>query len=177
MNLTETQLTCKTVFEGKILTVREDSVLLPSGHTATREVIEHNGGSCVAALTPDNRLLMVRQFRYAAGKALWEIPAGKLEKGEDPLVCAARELEEETGYKAKTLEPLGHFYPTPAYCQEVIYMYYTTSISPSAQHLDEDEFVEVAAIPFEEVLAMIDRGEITDGKTQLTVLKLKEVLQ
>ena len=120
MNLKEFQTSSTSLFQGCVLNLRKDTVTLPNGETAFREVIEHNGGACVAALDDNGNLLMVRQYRYAAGQTMWEIPAGKLEKGEDPAVCAARELEEEAGYTAEELIPLGYFFPTPAYCQEKI---------------------------------------------------------
>ncbi|MBR3844840.1 MAG: NUDIX hydrolase [Clostridia bacterium] len=176
MNLKETQIDSTPLFQGCVLNLRKDRVMLPNGETAFREVIEHNGGACVAPLDDQGNLLMVRQHRYAAGETLWEIPAGKLEKGEDPMLCAARELEEEAGCIAKELIPLGYFFPTPAYCQEKIYMYYAKELTPTKQNLDEDEFLEVAAIPFDQVLKMVDNGEITDGKTQLAILKLKALL-
>lgn len=176
MNLRETQLNRQSIFHGNILGLRKDTVCLPDGNTAQREVIEHPGGCCVAALNEQNRLLMVRQFRYAVGRELWELPAGKLEPGEDPMVCAARELEEETGYRTEQLISLGAFYPTPAYCQEIIHMYYTRQLVPTRQHLDRDEFLEVASIPFEQAAAMVKSGEIADGKTALAILKLKEIL-
>ena len=176
MNLKEQRIDSENLFHGVVLNLRKDKVILPNGETANREVIEHNGGACVAALTPKNELLMVRQYRYAAQQEMWEIPAGKLEKGEDPALCAARELEEEAGYTAKELVPLGYFFPTPAYCQEKIYMYYAKELTPSKQHLDDDEFLEVAAIPFEKAMEMVENGEIIDGKTQLAILKVKALL-
>lgn len=177
MNLKEQKLEATSLFQGCVINLRKDTVRLPNGETAFREVVEHNGGACVVALDQNNNLLMVRQYRYAAEEELWEIPAGKLEKGEDPALCAARELEEEAGYTAKELISLGYFFPTPAYCQEKIYMYYAKELTPAKQHLDDDEFLEVAAIPFEKVLEMIENGEITDGKTQLAVLKVKALLE
>jgi ADP-ribose pyrophosphatase len=176
MNLKEIQTSSTSLYQGCVLNLRKDTVTLPNGETAFREVIEHNGGACVAALDDNGNLLMVRQYRYAAGQTMWEIPAGKLEKGEDPAVCAARELEEEAGYTAEELIPLGYFFPTPAYCQEKIYMYYANKLTPSKQNLDEDEFLVVDAIPFEKAVEMVNNGEIIDGKTQLAILKVKELL-
>ena len=177
MNMEEIKIQSRPIFGGRVFRVQEDTVRLSDGTTALREVVQHNGGSCVAAVTENKELLMVRQFRYGAGKVLWELPAGKLEVGEDPLVCAMRELEEETGYRTEQLHSLGCMHPTPAYCGEVIYMYYTTRLIPSAQHLDEGEFLQVEAVPFDRVLAMIMDGQITDAKTVIAILKLKEILQ
>ncbi len=176
MNMEETKISRRDIHRGRILNVYEDTVRLADGSTALRELIEHYGGSCVAALDDQKQLLMVRQFRYGAGKELWELPAGKLEKGEDPMACATRELVEETGYRAGKMQSLGCLHPTPAYCQEVIYMYYATDLQKEAQRLDEGEFLEVAAIPFEQTVQMVMNGEITDAKTVIAILKLKELL-
>ncbi len=173
MNTTETKISSTPIYNGKILNVRKDTIRLPDGTTALREVVEHNGGACVIALTPQDQLLMVRQFRYGAGKALWELPAGKLEAGEDPALCAARELEEETGYRAEKILPFGILHPTPAYCQEVIYIYKAENLTQTNQHLDEGEFLEIAAIPFEQAVDMVRQGEITDAKTVIAILKLQ----
>ncbi|MBR4869141.1 MAG: NUDIX hydrolase [Clostridia bacterium] len=176
MSMDEIKISRREIHRGRILNLYEDTVRLSDGSTALREMIEHYGGSCVAALNEKGELLMVRQYRYGAGKELWELPAGKLEKGEDPVVCAARELAEETGYKATALHFLGCLHPVPAYCQEVIYMYYATELIPDRQHLDEGEFLEVATIPFEKAVQMVLNGEITDAKTVVAILKLKEIL-
>ncbi len=176
MNMEEIKISRREIHRGRILNVYEDTVRLADGSTALREVIEHFGGSCVAALDERNQLLMVRQFRYGAGKPLWELPAGKLEQGEDPMACATRELIEETGFRAGKWQSLGVLHPTPAYCQEVIYMYYATNLSADRQQLDEGEFLEVAAIPFERAVQMVMHGEITDAKTVIAILKLKEIL-
>lgn len=176
MNMEEIKIDSRPIHDGRILNVREDTVRLPDGSTALREVVEHNGGSCVAALTADHRLLLVRQYRYGAGKVLWELPAGKLEKGEDPLVCATRELTEETGYTAGQITSLGLLHPTPAYCQEIIYMYYATDLTATQQRLDEGEFLEVESVAFDKAVQMVMNGDITDAKTVIAILKLKEML-
>ena len=175
MNMKEVKMETRPIHNGRILNVREDTVRLPDGSTALREVVEHNGGSCVAALTAEKQLLLVRQYRYGAGKVLWELPAGKLEKGEDPLVCATRELTEETGYTAGKITSLGILHPTPAYCEEVIYMYYATDLTAACQRLDEGEFLEVETVPFDRAVQMVVDGEITDAKTVIAILKLKEM--
>ncbi len=177
MNMEEIKIASRTIHHGRILNLREDTVRLPDGSEALREVIEHHGGSCVAALTEQRELLLVRQFRYGAGKVLWELPAGKLEQGEDPACCAARELTEETGYRARRLQSLGSLHPTPAYCQEVIYMYYADELESAQQQLDEGEFLEVSAVPFDTAVKMVMDGEITDAKTVIAILKLKEMLK
>ena len=148
MELFEKTLSKDYKYNGKIINMRVDEAQLENGKTAIREVVEHSGGVCVAALDEQNRLLMVKQFRYPYGEVLLEIPAGKREKGEDPLDCGKRELEEETGYTAEKYTDLGKLYPTPAYVDEVIYMYYAENLSKTHQHLDEDEFLSVERIPF-----------------------------
>ena len=155
------------LYEGRILNLRRDQVELENGARSDREVIEHNGGVCVAALDPQGKLLLVRQYRYPYGKELLELPA----------VCGARELEEETGYRAESLEKLGELYPTPAYDTEIIHIYLARGLTPSRQHLDENEFLDVVPMDFEEALGMVMRGEIPDAKTQIGILKLAMLRQ
>lgn len=177
MKLFEKTLSKQYKYNGKILSLRVDEAELENGKTAIREVVEHHGGVCVAALDENDCLLMVRQFRYPYGEVLLEIPAGKLEKGENPEACGKRELEEETGYTAEKLSDLGKLYPTPAYVDEVIHMYYAENLSKTAQHLDADEFLSVEHVPLAEAVRMVLNGEIRDAKTQVAVLKLKELLK
>ena len=174
MNLNEKQLTSEYIFKGRIINLRRDTALLPNGSTATREVIEHNGGVCVAALTDDNELLFVRQFRYPYFETVLEIPAGKRDSAdEDPLKCGIRELKEETGATAKNFVFLGELYPTPGYCGEIIWLYAATGLEFGESNPDEDEFLSVEKIPLEKAVKMILSGEIKDAKTQAAVLKLK----
>ncbi len=177
MKLFEKTLSKDYKYNGRIINIRVDQAELENGKTAIREVVEHSGGVCVAALDEENRLLMVKQFRYPYGEVLLEIPAGKREKGEDPLECGKRELEEETGYTAEKYTDLGKLYPTPAYVDEVIYMYYAENLSKTHQHLDEDEFLSVERIPFDDAVKMVMNGEIRDAKTQVAILKLKELIK
>ena len=174
MNLTEKQLTKKYIFKGKVINLRRDTALLPNNATAIREVVEHNGGVCVAALTDDNEVLFVKQFRYPYMEEILEIPAGKRDSlNEDPLLCGKRELKEETGATAKRFIPLGELYPTPGYCGEIIWMFAATDLDFGDQDPDDDEFLEVKKIPFEKAVEMILNGEIKDAKTQTAILKLK----
>lgn len=172
MVLDEKTLKENVMFEGRIITVRKDEVELPNGHKSTREVAYHNGGVCVAPLTKDNELIMVRQFRYPYKEVILELPAGKLEKGENPYDAGMRELEEETGFVTEKMESLGKFYPTPGYCSEIIYLYYADNLEYKKQRLDEDEFLDVERIKLEDAVKMVMNGEIKDGKTQTIVLKL-----
>lgn len=174
MNLEEKQLKAEYLYKGKIINLRRDEALLPNGKTALREVVEHPGGVCVAALTDKNEILMVRQFRYPYSEVVLEIPAGKRDSADEaPLECGKRELREETGVTAEKLFSLGTLYPTPGYCGEIIWMYGATGISFGATDPDEDEFVEAEKIPLEKAVEMVLSGEIKDAKTQAAVLKLK----
>ena len=177
MKLFEKTLSQDYKYNGRIINLRVDEAQLENGKTALREVVEHHGGVCIAALDEDGCLLMVRQFRYPYGEVLLEIPAGKLEKGEDPLECGKRELEEETGYVAERFTDLGKLYPTPAYVTEVIHMYYAENLTKTAQRLDADEFLSVEHVPLADAVEMVMSGEIRDSKTQVAILKLKELIK
>ncbi len=172
MDLTEKTLSQEYIFKGRILNLRVDEALLPDGTTAGREVVEHPGGVCVAALTDDDCLLFVRQFRYPYGEILPEIPAGKRDPGETPLETGKRELKEETGYTAKNYLSLGRVYPSPGYFNEVIYMYLATDLAAGEVAPDEDEFLEVEKIPLTRAVDMVMNDEITDAKTQAAVMKV-----
>ena len=169
MNLTETKKSGKTVYSGKILTLTVDEVTLPDGNVAEREIVRHTGGAAVLAVK-DDCVLLVRQFRYAYQKEIYEIPAGKLNAGEDPAKAALRELEEETGYTAE-LVPALKIYPTPGYTDEVIHIYFAENLRFVGQRLDEGEFLNIEFIPLAEVVSKIDSGEICDGKTVAAVYK------
>ncbi len=170
--LAEKMLSREEIFTGNIVHLIKDTVELPNGKTSTREVILHNGAVCVVPITDDREIIMERQFRYPFNKVIWEIPAGKLDSlEEDPLLAAKRELLEETGYTANELKFIGEYYPSPAILGEKIYMYVATGLTLGERNLDEDEFLDVVRIPFQEVVEMIKRNEIPDGKTQAAVLK------
>ena len=176
MKLFEKTLTSETKFEGRIIKVLRDTVELENGKTSAREVVCHNGGVCVAALTEQNEVLLVRQFRYPYKEVLLELPAGKLEKGEDPFEAAKRELGEECGLTADHYTPLGEFYPTVGYDTEVIYMWAATGLHKTQMHLDDDEFLTPDRIPLAKAYEMVMRNEIKDGKTIAGVLKLKALV-
>ncbi|MBO5929370.1 MAG: NUDIX hydrolase [Clostridia bacterium] len=177
MNLTETTTSTKNCFEGKILRVRVDTVRLPNGATATRDIVEHNGAVCVAALTESQELLFVRQYRHPFGKVLLELPAGKLDsKSENPLSAAVRELREETGATAADMRFLGELYPSPGYCDEIISLYLATGLSFGESDPDDDEFLEVERIPLKTAVQMVLENEIPDGKTQALVLKVAALM-
>lgn len=171
-DLREVTLSQTEKFHGHVFDVRVDEVRLPDGAPARRELVVHPGGVCVAALTDDDCLLTVRQFRYGAGQVLLELPAGKLEPGEDPDDAVRRELSEETGVTADVWYSLGEMYPTPAYCGEVIRMYAAEGLHFGQTHPDEGEFLVQERVPLEEMYRRVLAGEIADAKTQIMVLKL-----
>ena len=140
MELIETTLSSEKIFDGRILHIRRDTVRLPDGSDATREVVDHPGGVCVLALDDENRALLVSQFRYPYKEVVREVPAGKLEYGEDPREAAIRELAEETGATAGEFRSLGELYPSPGYCGEIIRMYLARDLTFGETHLDKDEF-------------------------------------
>lgn len=165
------------IFSGKIINVHTDKITLVDGTEAQREVVDHPGGVAIVGLTENNEVLMVRQFRYPYKETIYEIPAGKLEKGEDPREAAIREFREECGAVAEKFEPLGEIYPTPGYCGEIIRIFYATDLTFGEQELDEDEYLEVIKMPFSECVAKIMSGEIKDAKTIVGILKLKELMK
>lgn len=152
------------IYEGRIIKVRCDDAELPDGKPCIREMVEHSGGASVLYVE-DGKVLLVRQFRYAYGESIYEIPAGKLEAGEDPMLAAARELEEEAGVKAGRLELMFTLYPTPGYTNEKIYIYQAFDCEKVNARLDDGEFLDVEYIPLEKTKEMLENGEIRDGKT------------
>lgn len=176
MDLTEKTLSSEKIFDGRIIHVRRDAIRLPDGGEATREVVDHPGGVCILALDGENRALLVSQYRYPYGKVLREVPAGKLEYGEDPTEAAIRELKEETGATAGDFRPLGELYPSPGYCGEIIRMYLARDLTFGETHLDKDEFLNLERIPFGELVEQVLSGEIKDAKTIAVVLKGKLLL-
>lgn len=174
MNLKEKQLESEYLYKGRIINLRRDKAELPNGTVALREVVEHPGGVCVAAITENDEILLVKQFRYPYSEEILEIPAGKRDKGgEDPLECGKRELKEETGAVAREYIPLGELYPSPGYCGEIIWMYAAKGLTYGEQNPDEDEFLDVIKMPLDKAVELIMNGEIKDAKTQAAVLKLK----
>ena len=165
-------------YDGRIIHVHVDDIELADGKSGTREVVEHPGGVCIAALTDKNELMFVRQFRYPFKEETLELPAGKLEKGEDPFNTAQRELKEETGCTGKDWVSMGNMYPTPGICSEIDRLYFCRVDKESGSlHLDEDEFIEPERIPIDKAVEMAMSGELPDAKTQLLVLKVARYLK
>ena len=177
-DLKEVQTGSQEIYDGVIVHLYKDTVQLPNGNPATREVIRHIGAVAVVPVTDDGNVIVERQFRYPLHEVITEIPAGKLDNAaEDRLSAAQRELREETGYTADNWQELGDFHPTPAYCDENITLYLATGLHLGQRELDEDEFLNVVAVPLEELVADIMAGRITDGKTQTAILKAYYLLK
>jgi len=155
----------KNIYNGKVITLNLDTVMLPNGVTIDLEIVRHPGASAIVPLREDGTVILIRQFRHAAGGFIYEIPAGKLHAGEDPAICAARELEEEIGYRAGKLELLSSIFTAPGFTDEVIHIYKATGLTKTAQSLDRDEVLEVVEWPLEHTIAMIQTGTIRDAKT------------
>ena len=176
--LTEVRTDSQEIFDGLVVHLYKDTVALPNGRPATREVIRHIGAVGIVPVTDDGKVIMERQFRYPLNRVITEIPAGKLDSfTEDRLSAAKRELEEETGYTAREWLCLGDYYPAPAYCDERITLYLARGLALGTRHLDEDEFLNFAAIPLSQLVADVLEGRITDGKTQVAILKAAHILE
>ncbi len=169
--LIEQSLTSQDVFDGKLLHVYVDEVRLPDGSSSTREWIKHPGASAVLPVFNNGDVMMVKQFRYPVKQIFYEVPAGKIDPGETPDSTAVRELREEAGLVCSEYEYIGHFYPSIGYTNEVIHLYVAWSIESFPQNADDDEFLIKERIPFYKAVEMVHSGEISDGKTMITVLK------
>lgn len=165
------------IFSGRIITVHEDTVMLVDGTISKREIVDHNGGVAIIGLTDEQEILLVRQFRAPYRETIYEIPAGKLEKGEDPYEAAMREFSEECGCTAERFEYVGELYPTPGYCGEIIRLYFASGLQFGNQNLDEDERLDVYRVPLEEAFARCMNGEFKDAKTQIGIMKIREMIK
>lgn len=165
------------IFSGRIITVHEDTVTLVDGTQAKREIVDHNGGVAVIGLTEEKEVLLVRQFRAPYKETIYEIPAGKLEKDEDPDAAAVREFREECGCAAREFKYIGELYPTPGYCGEIIRLYFASELEFGEQHLDEDERLDVYKVPLEEAFVRCMNGEFKDAKTQIGIMKIREMIR
>jgi ADP-ribose pyrophosphatase len=155
----------RNIYTGKVVTLNVDTVQLPNGVTIDLETIRHPGAAAVVPMKDDGTVVLIRQFRHAAGGFIYEIPAGKLSPGEDPLHCAARELEEEVGYRAASFELLSSIFTAPGFADEVIHVYKATGLIQGRQHLDHDEVLEIVEMPLSAAMERIVDGTIRDGKT------------
>jgi len=175
-NLIEKKIDSTSIYDGIIVKLFKDTIELPNGNKAFREVIRHPGAVCVIPVTNEGNIIFVKQYRYPFKEEIIELPAGKLDKNELPLDAAQRELREETGIISSKIIPIGRYYSTPAIIDEVIYLYLATDLEFGEQSLDDDEFLEVELIPYDKALEMIFNDQLPDGKTQVGILKTKHYL-
>lgn len=176
MELFEKQTSSKQIFDGIVVKLFVDSIELPNGKPATREVVRHPGAVCVIPVDENENVIMIKQFRYPFSEVLLEIPAGKLEPNEDPLEAVKRELEEESGVVADSVEYIGTMYTTVAILDEKIHMYLATGLTYKNAHPDDGEFLEVEKIPLATLVDMVMDGKIPDSKTQIAILKAEKLL-
>lgn len=175
-SLIEKKVSSEKLYEGYIVDLSIDTIELPNGKMSKREVIHHSGAVAIVPIDPDGNVVMVKQFRYAAGRVLLEIPAGTLEDGEDPHKCAIRELQEEVSLKPGRLQKLGGIFVAPGYTTEFIHLYLATDLSESKLNMDEDEFIEVVRLTLPEALNKIAAGEIIDAKSVSGLFMAKAIL-
>nr|WP_066635522.1 NUDIX hydrolase [Desulfolucanica intricata] len=172
-DLIEKTIDSKVIYQGKILNLRLDTVTLPNGNTGAREIVEHSGAVAIVAITDDQKVVLVKQYRHPVGEVLLELPAGKLESGENPLQCARRELKEETGWEAAEWIELTTFYTSPGFSNEKMYLYLAKNLSYTGQKLDEDEFVQVILMTLDDAVQRVLSGEIHDSKSIAGILAAK----
>lgn len=155
----------QNVFKGRVLTLNLETIPLPNGASVELEIIRHPGAAAIVPMKDDGTVVLIKQYRHAVGGFIYEIPAGKLHPGEDPLVCASRELEEEVGYRASSLDLLASIFTAPGFADEVIHIYIGTGLVPGKQQLDHDEVLEIVELPLDKALTLIQDGTIRDAKT------------
>lgn len=172
----EKTISSDRVYTGKTISLRVDTVEVPNRGYQKREIVEHNGAVGIIAITPENKVILVKQFRKAIEKELWEIPAGKIEIGENPKDCAIRELKEETGYSAEKIKLIHKFYTSAGFSNQKIYIFLAENLILGEQNFDEDEIIEVKEFEMDEVYKMIQKNEIEDAKTSIGLLLIKELI-
>jgi ADP-ribose pyrophosphatase len=159
----------RRIYEGRVLNLRVDDVMLPNGRRSNFEIVEHNGGVCVIAQPQSGTIVLVRQYRPATGRTLLEVPAGKLEAGEDPAACAKRELLEETGYRCERLRRLWSFFTAPGFCSELLHLFVAEDLTAGQPQPEGNESIEVEIMRVGDAWAMVERDEIPDAKTQIAL--------
>lgn len=172
----ETKRASAYIYRGRIINLRRDTVKLPNGNETFREVVEHNGAAACLILSPERKVIFVSQYRSPFNQEVLEVPAGRIEKNEDPEETIKRELEEEVGIKPLALEKVGMIYPSPGYSDEVIHLFFTESYEKVAMHRDEDEFLEICELSIPEAYGMVSEGKIVDAKSLCLLLSCKERL-
>ncbi len=176
MIVEEKTISNERIYDGVILNLRRDKVTVKGGKTSYREIVEHPGGVVIAAVTPEGKIPMVKQYRKAAEKAVLEIPAGKLEKNEDPSEAGLRELKEETGYTAKTIDYVNSFYSSIGYSDEVLHLYIARDLTPGETEFDDNEAIDIYEYSIDELLEMIFDRTIEDAKTIIAIFMLKTLI-
>lgn len=172
----EKTISSDRIYTGKTISLKVDTVEVPNRGYQKREIVEHNGAVGIVAITSNNKVVLVKQYRKAIEKELWEIPAGKIERGESPKECAIRELKEETGYSAENMKLIHKFYTSAGFSNQKIYIFLAENLTPGERDFDEDEFLEVHEIDKDEVYNMIEKNEIEDAKTSIGMLLIKELI-
>lgn len=175
MTFEEKTLKSELIYEGAIINLRRDKVTVQNG-VSYREIVEHNGGAVLAAVTDEGKMVMVRQYRKPANRVMLEVPAGKIDPGEKPEDTAKRELKEETGYSAGNVKYMTYFYPSVGYSEEKLYLYLCTGLMPGETSFDENEAIDIEEMEIDELCHMIANGEINDAKTIIAILTVKEAI-
>ncbi|RJP74728.1 MAG: NUDIX hydrolase [Candidatus Abyssobacteria bacterium SURF_17] len=165
----------KQIYSGRVVDLSVETIILPDGKEARREVVRHPGAVAIVPMASAKEVILIKQFRYCAGKTLWEIPAGTMEQGETPLACAQRELIEETGHRAGKMESLGGFYTTPGFCNEFLYLFVATELEQCESNLDRDEQIETHKMSMKEAFCKIESGEIADAKTLVGLMRVNRM--
>mgnify|MGYP000868144014 FL=1 len=177
MDLKEETVDSRLIYKGSFLSLRKDTVKLPNGKTSERDIVLHPGAVVILAIDDDGYVPMVRQYRTPVGQVLLELPAGKLEDGEEPLACAVRELAEETGYSADNFKFLTAFYSTPGFSTEKLNLFLATGIHEGVSDTDDDEFIEVEHCKFDELVDMVLKGDVKDAKTIIGILLVNQLIK
>lgn len=175
LSFEEKNISSRLIYEGKIVSLKVDDVRLPDGNNGFREYVKHPGAAAVLAITDEKNVVLVRQYRYPVQQELVEIPAGKLESGEDPLECAQRELEEETGYQAKNFELLAKYYPNVGYSTEILYLYLATDLQKTYSQPEQEEFLEVVEYDRDKIKKILNKQTFIDSKTLIAFLFLQQL--
>lgn len=176
MIVEEKTISSDRIYTGKVISLKVDTVEIENKGYQKREIVEHQGAVAIVALTDDDKVVLIKQFRKPIEQVIWEIPAGKLEIGENPKDCAIRELKEETGYSVDSLKLIHKYYTTPGFSNQLVFIYLAKNLTPGESHLEEDEFLEVCEIDKEEAYNMVLNNEICDSKTVIGLLLTKELI-
>lgn len=176
MIIRENTINSKRIYEGRMISLRVDTVELPDKKYSTREIVEHPGAAVVVPITDDGKIIMVKQFRKPVEDSLVEVPAGKLDKGEDPTICAHRELQEETGYISANMQYLFSFYSSPGFSNEIMHLFIATDLTQGEANPDEDEYIEIVSYELGQLIEMIFQGKIKDSKSIIAIFAASQYI-